>query len=85
MARVFYVFTGQAWALKIGGLCLLATYTTNAVLVLGISQRDETVVRTSRERARGTFINSGWVDESNLQDHGDDSNDVPATLAALFR
>jgi hypothetical protein len=82
IARLSYVFDGQFWTLKIGGILILSLSILTPVLVSGISQHEETAITTSSQPAQSSRFR-GYIDTSNALYNGGNFRDIPGEIAAL--
>lgn len=77
-----YVFDGDSWRLKFGGILLIALAIVGPVLVSGISPVES--LNTSRTFRNGdTDAWTGWTDAANQAYNGGNFQDIPGTTAAL--
>jgi len=82
LAHLTYVFDGDSWRLKFGGILLIALSIVGPVLVSGISPVESfNTSQTSQKRDTDTW--AGWLGTANNAYNGGNFQDVPGITAAL--
>lgn len=82
LAKIFYIFDGRSWPLRLTGPMVVGLAVVGPVLVSGISQT-QIVTTTTQLIPSSSDVWSGWIDAANQQWNGGFFRDVPGETAAL--